>query len=99
DRRAPESDRLAMLDLLGELQDGAAVGLLLNLATRDDSASAAVRSAALSALGRFEDDAIAAALLASYSKQGEAWRSRIRALLLSRTAWARAYLTAIDRGR
>ena len=85
-----------MLDLLGELKDRAAVGLLLDLATGSDSA--AVRFASLSALGRFEDETIALALLAAYPHQVEAWRSRARDLLLSRSSWARAYLAAIDRG-
>src|SRR5262249_33851477 len=39
DHRAPEPDRLAMLDLLGELRDQRSVGLLLNMATRHDPAS------------------------------------------------------------
>jgi putative heme-binding domain-containing protein len=97
ERQAPESDRRLMLDLLGELRDLAALDLLLNLATGDESA--AVRSAALNALGRFEQDAIAARLLAAYPSQSEPWRSQARAVLLSRTAWARAYLAEIDHGR
>jgi len=96
DRRAPEPDRLAVLDLLGGLKDPTAIGLLLDLSTGGDSA--AVRFAALSALGRFEGETIASALLAAYPRQVEAWRSRARDLLLSRSSWARAYLTAIDRG-
>jgi putative membrane-bound dehydrogenase-like protein len=98
DRRAPEPDRLAMLDLLGDLRDRAALGLLLDAATREDAAPASVRAAALGALGRFEDESIASALLAAYSRQGEAWRSRARELLLSRASWARDYLAAVDRG-
>ena len=87
-----------MLDLLGELKDRASLGLLLDLATRDDSGSASVRSAALGALGRFEDESIASTLLAAYPRHDEAWRSRARELLLSRASWARAYLAAVDRG-
>ena len=34
DSHAPEQERLAMLDLLGELKDRASVGLLLNLTTQ-----------------------------------------------------------------
>ena len=74
DRRSPEPDRLAMLDLLGDLKDRASLGLLLDLATRDDSASSSVRSAAFAALGRFEDESIASALLAAYPRQDEAWQ-------------------------
>ncbi|HZW34974.1 MAG TPA: PVC-type heme-binding CxxCH protein, partial [Isosphaeraceae bacterium] len=39
DRRAREPERLAMLDLLGELEDRGSLGLLLDLATRGDLAS------------------------------------------------------------
>ena len=58
----------------------------------------AVRSAALGALGRFEDESIASTLLAAYPRRDDAWRARVRELLLSRASWARAYLAAIDRG-
>jgi putative membrane-bound dehydrogenase-like protein len=98
DRRAPEPDRLAMLDLLGDLEDRAALGRLLDLSTREDSVPASVRSAALGALGRFEDESIASALLAAYPRQDAAWKSRTRDLLLGRGSWARAYLAAVDRG-
>ena len=98
DRRSSEPDRLAMLDLLGELKDRASLGLLLDLSTRDDSASSSVRSAALAALGRFEDESIATALLAAYSRRDDAWKARARELLLSRASWARAYLAAVNRG-
>ncbi len=98
DHREPERDRLALLDLQGELRDRESMGMLLDLAIRDASASAAVRLAALSALGRFEDQSIASALVATYPRQSEASRSRVRELLLSRTAWARIYLAAIGRG-
>src|SRR5262249_16419814 len=97
DRRSPEPDRITMLDLLADLEDRTSLALLLDLA-RDDSAPSSVRSAALGALGRFEDESIARALLASYPRQDGAWRTRVRELLLSRASWARAYLAAIDRG-
>jgi putative membrane-bound dehydrogenase-like protein len=96
DRRAPERDRTAMLELLGELKDRGAVGLLIDLSSGGDSQ--AVRFTALSALGQFDDDAIASSLLAVYPHQAEAWRSRTRALLWSRPSWARVALAAIDRG-
>ena len=76
DRRASEADRLAMLDLLGELKDRASVRLLLDLATRRRigcrARSGTRRS---SALGRFEDDIDRRRLLAAYPRQDEAWRS------------------------
>jgi putative membrane-bound dehydrogenase-like protein len=96
DREAPARDRVAMLELLGEIKDHAAIGLLLALSTGGDSAP--VRFAALTALGRFDDQAITSTLLSVYPRQDQAWRSRARDLLLSRPPWARAYLAAIDCG-
>jgi putative heme-binding domain-containing protein len=96
DRRAPEQDRLEMLDLMGELKDFTTIRPLLDLATGGDAMP--IRFAALSALGRFEDESVATVLIAEYPRQAEAWRSRARDLLLSRSSWARAYLSAIDRG-
>jgi len=98
DGHAPEAVRLVTLELLAELKDKASVGLLLDVATRDETAPMAVRAAALSALGRFDDAAIATTVLATYPRQDEAWRTWARELLLSRVSWTRAYLNAIDRG-
>jgi putative membrane-bound dehydrogenase-like protein len=99
DRHAAEADRLAMLEILGELKDQASVDRLLKLATAVGPVTASIRSAALAALGRFEENSIASALLAAYPRQGAAWRGRARELLLSRAPWARLYLDEIDRGR
>ena len=81
---APEHDRLAMLELLGELKDRASVRLLLDLTTHDDWATVAVQAAAFGALGRFDDPSIASTLLAAYPRKDQAWRSPARELLLSR---------------
>ncbi|MGP0066045.1 MAG: PVC-type heme-binding CxxCH protein [Isosphaeraceae bacterium] len=99
DRRAPAADRLAMIDLLGELGDPASAGMLLDLATRDRSSSTTLRFSALNALARSDDESIARALLASYPRQDDAWRRQVRDRLLSRATWARAYLSEIDGGR
>jgi putative membrane-bound dehydrogenase-like protein len=95
---AGEQECLAMLDLLGELKDRTSVGLLLNLTTRAELVTVAIRAAAYSALGQFDDPSIASTLLAAYPRKDPAWRSRARELLLSRVSWARAFLAAIDRG-
>ena len=99
DVRLQETVRVAMLDLLGELREPASVGLLIDLAARDQSASPAIRFAALNALSYSQDDSIAGALLAAYPRQDEGWRRRVREMLMSRASWARAYLSEIDRGR
>jgi len=96
DRNAPDAARSAMIALLGDAADRSTLELILSLAAH--GASPAVRIAALRALGRFEDESIAPFLIAAYPGQSDDWRSRARELLLGRAAWARAYLTAIDRG-
>ena len=99
DAHEREPDRVAMLDLLGEIKDRASVPLLLDLATHGEGSSNAVRTAAFGSLGRFDDEAIATALLAAYPHQAEAWRFQARELLLSRASWARAFLAAVDSGK
>lgn len=94
-----EPDRAAMLELLGEIKDKASVPLFLDLVTHGESSANAVRTAAFGALGRFEDEAIAQALLAKYPHQAEPWRFQARDLLLSRSSWARAFLAAVDTGK
>jgi len=98
DHRESEHVRLAMLDLRGELRDRESMAMLLDLAIHDASPTTSVTLAALSALGRFDDESIASALVAAYPRHSEAWRSRVRELLLTRATWARTYLMAIDRG-
>jgi putative heme-binding domain-containing protein len=98
DVQESEPNRLAMLDLQGELGNRESLPVLLDLAIEDASGSATVCLAALSALARFEDESIALALVGAYSRQNIGWRLRARELLLCRTTWARIYLSAIDRG-
>ncbi len=94
-----EPDRLAMLDLLAEISDRPSVPMFLDLATNGENVAGPVRTAAFVALARFDDEAIAVALLAAYPHRDEAWRSQARDLLLNRKSWARALLMAIDCGR
>jgi putative membrane-bound dehydrogenase-like protein len=96
DESAPDVDRRRALELLGEIKDGSAVRALIDAATLDPSLS--IRTTALSVLGRFEDATIADALIAAYPKQGAAWQSRAREILLNRQTMAKFFLTAIDRG-
>jgi putative heme-binding domain-containing protein len=53
----------------------------------------------MAALGRYEDPAVAAALLTAYPHHAEPWRRRARELFWSRASWARLYLAEIDRGK
>jgi putative heme-binding domain-containing protein len=99
DPSGAEADRVAALDLLGELKDRHSVRWLLELATHGRGELSAVRLSALGALGHLDDDSIARALLAAYPGQAAPWRSKARELFLGRSSWARAYFTEIDRGR
>ena len=86
DARA-EADRVAMLDLLGELKDRASVPLFLDLATHGEGSSSARATAAFGALGRFDDsdrDSTAGGIPAS----GRGLAIQARELLLSRASWA-----------
>ncbi len=94
---ADASQRLAMIDLLGELRDPTTIDLLLRLATGE--APAPIATAALNALGRFEAERIARTLLDAYLQRNASWRGHARDILFSRSAWVRAFLDAIDARR
>ena len=60
-----------MIDLLGDLGDPASVGLLLDLATREETSPRTRSDSRRWTLwGMSEDDSIATALLAAYSAAG-----------------------------
>ena len=65
--RAPNDERLAMLDLLGELRDQSSVQLFLDLTTQANGANEAVLIAAFKALGHFHDPSIASTAAGSLS--------------------------------
>jgi putative membrane-bound dehydrogenase-like protein len=96
DPSMPSEMRLAMLRTLGEVATPDCIESLLKLLSAGESD--AVRLAAMEALQRFEDARISDALLHGYGKMNVRLRSRARALLLSRKAWAFAFLKGVDRG-
>ncbi len=98
DEKAPEGLRLAALGVLGQpladrAEDRRELGRLL--APRHP---AAVQSAALAALGRMADDAVADTLLAGWKGHTPALRGQVRDLLLSRDAWLRRLLAGLEKG-
>ncbi len=99
DNHEPGPVRTAMLDLLGEVRDQPSIPSLLAVATHAEDADGAILAAAFGALARFEDDAIAAALVAVYPTRALSWRSRARDVLLNRTTWAWAFLGAVEAGK
>ncbi|MBI1913523.1 MAG: c-type cytochrome [Planctomycetes bacterium] len=96
DVRVSRATRLAMLDVLRDAGGTACIEPLLKLTTGREAE--AVRSAALAALGRFDDERIASALLAAYPAMNERLRSRARDVLLGRHRWALAFVEGVERG-
>jgi putative membrane-bound dehydrogenase-like protein len=98
DEKASERLRLTALGVLGNDpagrdEDRRELGQLL--APRHP---AAVQSAALAALGRVPDDAVADTLLAGWKGHTPALRGQVLDLLLSRDAWLRRLLAAMEKG-
>jgi len=92
----PPSTRHELLRILGEMGDGDCVAPVLAIVrkTSDD----ALRTAALSTLGHFDEPRIAEFVLAEYPKMSAPLRTAARSLLFSRPDWARKLLASIDRG-
>ncbi len=97
DSRTPSDLRLAMLRALEEAATPECVEPLLQLLNPGESE--AVQLAVLTALQRFDDRRIADALLHGYGKMSSPLRSRARAVLFRRKAWALAFLKGVDGGR
>ena len=93
DHSAPQADRLALIELVGQLALPEGEALFLSTTTGDESQP--VKLAAISALAGFTKPAIATTLLRAYPAASPAVRERILGLLCSRTAWARALVEAI----
>ena len=88
--------RVKLIHLLGELGDTSDAGRLLDLI---GNAPEPLQLAALDALPAFDLPPMAAQLLQRYPKLAAAVRTRLRQVLLSRKAWARAVLHEVDAGR
>jgi putative membrane-bound dehydrogenase-like protein len=97
DARAPEAERLALVELLGQSGRPEAQPVLLTLVR--DPGRGAVRGAALAALAAYPDPAVAEAVLAVYPKLSASLRAKAVALLAGRPAWGLALVRAVDAGR
>lgn len=97
DPRAVQADRIALVELLGQLGETSSLPVLLDLADRDPNQ--AVRLAALNALGGFRQPEVAEKLIARYPGLSASLRARVLSLLCSRTAWAGPLLDAIQQGQ
>jgi putative heme-binding domain-containing protein len=87
--------RRELLGLLADLGDSQSVPVALGLLEGDHPPD--VQDAALDVLARRGDDRAMAKLLERYSRPPAALRARLREVLLSRPASARAFLETVDR--
>jgi putative membrane-bound dehydrogenase-like protein len=92
----PETDRLALIDLVAQVKTTESSRSLLALFLTNPSR--AVRLAALNALGGFEDPRLASALTRAYPQLEPDLRDRLRNLLTQRVRWAEALVDAIEQG-
>jgi putative membrane-bound dehydrogenase-like protein len=97
DLRAAESDRAAMIELLGQLGRTEDFPAIAGLFQHD--ASPTIQIAALGALGAFPQHATARTLLERYPSAAPAVRARILAWLCTRRDWVSALLDAIAQRR
>lgn len=88
--------RLAMIDLLGSLNDRESLPQLLDLV--DNAESDELSAATLRALARFNDEHITATLLEKYAALPETLRREARALFFARSATTLVFLSAVERG-
>ena len=95
DPGAVETSRIAMIELLGQLGRAGDRAVLLGLI--EPSSSQSIQLAAVAGLGRFQDDLLAAPLLARGRTASPVVRDRIVGLLASRPAWAGALVDAVAR--
>ena len=99
DAKRDEPQRLAAIRLLGESSrtnpgEGRQLGALLR-----PQESVAVQRAAVAALGRGKDNAVAEAMLAAWKSASPVLRQDLLTALLSRPAWAKLVLVAVSDGR
>jgi putative membrane-bound dehydrogenase-like protein len=97
DPRVNDSDRAALIEVLGQIGRPECVPVLENLLA--ESKSGSIRVAALGALQPFPDPKIAEMILALYPKMVGDLRGRAQAFLFSRPASALALLKAVDKGQ
>lgn len=98
DPSAAEKERVAYLEVIGQSGQAEDMALFLKV-LRDGKRSDAERAAALTALQRSEDPAVATALLETYASLSSALKSRARDLLLMRRGPALALLRLVDSGK
>jgi putative heme-binding domain-containing protein len=97
DSRAPTDQRLRYIEILGEVKQSQSQSVLLTILATDQDKP--LHPAALTALEKFEDPAIAHEIIERFTSLDEASRAAALNLLASRPAWALQLLEAVDAGR
>jgi putative membrane-bound dehydrogenase-like protein len=92
-----EPERVALMDSIGSLRDAARTPLLLDLL--NDSPSDSIKSAALNALQKVNEPALAAELLQAYPRLTGGIQRQIASALTSRKEWAAALVQAVETGK
>jgi len=90
------SERMELIEILGQQRPAAALGGLLN---RLSDASVAVRRVALNAVARYEDPAVGGRLAAAYQSSMDSstgLRPIAVRVMASRASWARTLIAEID---
>jgi putative membrane-bound dehydrogenase-like protein len=94
--QTPSADRIALMEVVSQAGKPDCVPIFLNLFR--ESTDGKVRAAALTALQRFPDPAIPAAVLELYPKLPNDLRGRAQSLLCSRPTSALQFLKLVDAG-
>jgi putative heme-binding domain-containing protein len=97
DPNTPSDRRSGLILLFGEVKQPDAVPVLLDVLIQasDDAAKAA----AMAALAAYNDERIAATVLNQYGQMTDDLRNVAQGLLVSRKAWAKDLLSAVDAGK
>lgn len=96
---APEAERRALVELVGQVRDEAGRDVLLGLLRKGAKSSPTLRSAALAALGGYAEPGVADAILAAYESLAPPARTQAIALLCGRPTWTMKLLDAIESKR
>ena len=94
--KADPGQRLAFVQVLGEVTTPGALPVLLEVVGKDRSDS--LRAAALLSLQAYADPSVGQQIVRQHNALGGPLRTAAQSLLASRRDWARAFLAAIDSG-
>jgi putative membrane-bound dehydrogenase-like protein len=94
--RLANADRVACLEVLGQMGEASCVPRLLPLLALEEQHD--VEIAALRALAHFDDPRIPVKVLAEYPRYSEKLKTICRQVLLSRKAWVAAFLGQVGPG-